>query len=488
MSLARGVVGISGLLLALSAVVALPLAAAKKDIVDTAVENEGFTTLAKALTKAKLIDALKGEGPFTVFAPNDAAFDKAFVNHGFGSKTVEELLERADLADILKYHVVAGSTLMSKDLKEGEQKVKTLQGSELTVTVANGEVKLNNGKAVAVIKDLECTNGVIHVIDTVLVPPKPDIVDTAVANGSFTVLAAALTKAGLVDALKGEGPFTVFAPTDDAFAAALKALGITKEELLARADLADILKYHVVAGSAVMSKDLKDGEQKVKTLQGSDLSVTVADGKVTLNDGKATVVTADLACSNGVIHVIDAVVLPPQQKDIVDTAVANGSFTVLAAALTKAGLVDALKGEGPFTVFAPTDDAFAAALTALGTTKEELLARADLGKILQYHVVGGSAVMSKDLKEGEQKVVTLEGSELNVKVASGKVMVNDATVIAADVEASNGVIHVIDKVLLPPAPQQSNSEASGAQAPRAAFGALTGLMAATLVALRARVN
>ena len=135
--------------------------------------------------------------------------------------------------------------------------------------------------------------------------------------------------------------------------------------------------------------------------------------------------------------------------DIVDTAVAAGSFTTLAAALTKAGLVDALKGAGPFTVFAPTDAAFEEALKALGITAEQLLARDDLADILKYHVVGGAKVMSTDLKAGEQKVGSLEGSELTVTVAGGKVMVNDASVRTADVAASNGVIHVIDKVLLP---------------------------------------
>jgi transforming growth factor-beta-induced protein len=275
-----------------------------------------------------------------------------------------------------------------------------------------------------------------------------DIVDTAVAAGSFKTLAAALTKAGLVGALKGDGPFTVFAPTDAAFAAALEALGVTAEQLLARDDLADILKYHVVAGAKVMSKDLKEGKQMVGSLEGSELAVTVAGGTVMVND--ASVTAADVDASNGVIHVIDKVLLPSSGPgDIVDTAVAAGSFKTLAAALTKAGLVGALKGDGPFTVFAPTDAAFAAALEALGVTAEQLLARDDLADILKYHVVAGAKVMSTDLKAGKQMVGSLQGSELTVTVAGGKVTVNDASVQTADVAASNGVIHIIDKVLLP---------------------------------------
>merc|ERR1719487_2961983 len=204
-------------------------------------------------------------------------------------------------------------------------KVPTLQGAELIVTIDGQTVKISG--ATVTTADLECSNGVIHVIDAVLLPPAPaskSIVETAVANGNFQTLAAALTEANLVDALSGEGPFTVFAPTDAAFEAALKALGLTAEQLLARPDLGDILKFHVASGK-VMSSDLSNG-MKVTTLQGSELTVTI-DG-TTVKIGDATVSTADLECSNGVIHVIDKVLLPPAPaaKNIVETAVANGNF------------------------------------------------------------------------------------------------------------------------------------------------------------------
>merc|ERR1712151_109432 len=194
-------------------------------------------------------------------------------------------------------------------------------------------------------------------------------------------LVEALQEAGLVDALSGPGPFTAFAPTDAAFTALLEALSVTKEELLARADLATILQYHVISGQ-VLSSDLA-ATQDVTTLSGDTLTVT-NDG-TTVMAGPATVVIADVLCSNGVIHAIDAVLLPPAPapapapSSIVDTAVGNGAFTVLVEALQEAGLVDALSAPGPFTVFAPTDAAFTALLEALSVTKEELLARADLG-------------------------------------------------------------------------------------------------------------
>merc|ERR1719210_558876 len=195
-------------------------------------------------------------------------------------------------------------------------------------------------------------------------PPAPaplSIVDTAVGNGGFTVLVEALQTAGLVDALSGPGPFTVFAPTDAAFTALLATLGVTKEALLARTDLATILQYHVLSGQ-VLSSDLA-ATQDVTTLTGDPLTVT-SDG-TTVRAGPATVVIADVDCSNGVIHAIDAVLLPPAAPappmpppapaplSIVDTAVGNGAFTVLVEALQAAGLVDALSGPGPLTVFAP---------------------------------------------------------------------------------------------------------------------------------------
>merc|ERR1712194_864323 len=184
--------------------------------------------------------------------------------------------------------------------------VTTLEGSELTVTKDGNTVMA--GSASVSTADISCSNGVIHVIDSVLLPPVPDIVETAISAGSFAVLVEALQTAGLVDALKGAGPFTVFAPTDAAFTALLDTLGVTKAELLARDDLADILKYHVLSGSSVMSADLAS-TQDVTTLEGSELTVT-KDGS-TVKAGSADVSTADISCSNGVIHIIDSVLLPP---------------------------------------------------------------------------------------------------------------------------------------------------------------------------------
>jgi transforming growth factor-beta-induced protein len=259
-----------------------------------------------------------------------------------------------------------------------------------------------------------------------------DIVDTAVAAGSFTELAKALEAAGLVDALKGDGPFTVFAPTDAAFEAFEEEnpgvlAGLSKDELTA------VLTYHVVAGAAVKSTDLKD-EQVFVTLGGSPLLVDTTGG---VKVSESSVTAADVEATNGVIHVIDKIMLPPT-KDIVEIAIEAGMFTKLAGALTAAELVEPLQGEGPFTVFAPTDDAF--------DKLAEVPSGDALKDVLLYHVVSG-AVGSGDLKAG--KVPTLLTDQSLTVSLSGGVKINDAKVTTANIIAKNGVIHVVDTVLVP---------------------------------------
>ncbi len=283
-------------------------------------------------------------------------------------------------------------------------------------------------------------------------PMLSDIVDTAVADGRFTTLVAAVQAAELVDTLKGEGPFTVFAPTDDAFAALPEG---TLDSLLLpenKQALTNILLYHVVSGK-VMAADVT-ALTSATTVLGKDVTVKVDMGNVYINE--AQVVITDIATSNGVIHVINAVLLPPadeaameEKNTIVDIAVADGRFTTLVAALTAADLVETLSGEGPFTVFAPTDDAFAA--LPAGTLDTLLLpeSKQALTDILLYHVVSGK-VMAADVVT-LSGATTVLGKDVTITVKDGNVFLNDTVqVIITDIEASNGVIHVIDAVLLPP--------------------------------------
>ena len=286
--------------------------------------------------------------------------------------------------------------------------------------------------------------------------PELDIVDTAVAAGSFGTLVAAVQAAELESTLRGDGPFTVFAPTDDAFAALPAG---TVEELLKdpKGQLAQILLYHVIPNAAVLSGDLSDG-MSVETAQGAPVTISVQDGKVMVNG--ANVVQADIQTKNGVIHVIDAVILPPAEEaapaeapaaaapgNIAEVAAAAGSFGTLLQAVQAAGLAETLAGEGPFTVFAPTDEAFAA---VPADQLQALLADPEaLKQVLLYHVVAG-AVMSTDLTDG-MEAATVQGAPVKFMLADGSAMVNDANIVTADIAASNGVIHVIDKVILPPA-------------------------------------
>jgi len=256
-------------------------------------------------------------------------------------------------------------------------------------------------------------------------------------------LVSALTQANLVTTLQGDGPFTVFAPTDQAFTDAGIDLSTfdTDEE---NQTLVDILTYHVVSGS-VLSTDLTDG-MTATALNNDELTFAVSADGVKVND--AQVSSADVIASNGVIHVIDKVLMPPADlQDIPTIAQGTGVHDSLVAALTKADLVSTLQGDGPFTVFAPTDQAFTDAGIDLNSfdTPEEIDTLKD---ILLYHVVSGS-VLSTDLTDG-MAATAINTDDLTFSVNADGVKVNDASVSSADVIASNGVIHVIDKVLKPP--------------------------------------
>ena len=277
--------------------------AAAKDIVDVAAGNPDFSSLVAAVTKAELVTTLKGPGPFTVFAPTNAAFTALLtaLNTNLGALTKEAL------TPILTYHVVAGKVQAADVVKL--KVANTVSGADIRIRVEGAKVFLTGGNGADIevtVTDIPASNGVIHVINKVLVPPK-DIVGVAV-DAKFTTLAAALTAAGLVDTLKGPGPFTVLAPTDAAFA---KLPAGTLTDLLKpenKAKLADILKYHVVPGK-VYSETVVT-LTKATTVQGKDVAIAVAGGVVTLN-GTSKVTATDILASNGVIHVIDTVLLPP---------------------------------------------------------------------------------------------------------------------------------------------------------------------------------
>ena len=292
-----------------------------------------------------------------------------------------------------------------------------------------------------------CTNGLTDTTNDIIDEGLNDIVGTADDAGVFETLLAAAEEAGLVDALKAEGPLTVFAPNDKAFEDFLNAMEMEASELLADPRLANVLKYHVVPGK-VMSSDLSDGMQAETLLSPQQITISIGEGAF-LND-EIEVITPDVEASNGVIHIIDGVLMP---DDIVDTAIKADGFDTLVTAVVTANLVDALKGPGLFTVFAPNDQAFENLITERDDVDsvEDLLGLEALESILLYHVVSGQVMAEDVLGLDGVEVETLLEQKITISIENGDVIINDSNVIITYIQTLNGVIHVIDRVLLPEA-------------------------------------
>ncbi len=469
------------------------------NIVQTAQNSSALSSLVAALTKADekagtdLIGTLSGTGPFTVFAPTNDAFTALLGSleayNSLDDFTTDE--DKALLASILTYHVVAASAL-SSDLSDG-QNLTTVQGEQLTVGIDGSTVTIKDKQgmdiAAAVVStpNIETSNGIVHVIDAVLLPQEvidainaasaKSLVEIVVETEALSVLEAVVIKADLVDTLNGDGPFTVFAPTDDAFTALLDALGDdynslddfdTEDEMNL---LKDILLYHVIPAK-VLEADLSAGE--VATALTDNKIEVIASGNTYVigdaSDVDAEITGTDIMASNGVAHTINKVLLPQAAidfvasltaKNIVETAQETEDLSLLVDALVQAdaGLVDVLSGDGPFTVFAPTNAAFAELLDILGDDYNSLTdfdtedEKSLLAKVLTYHVVSGVAALSTDLSDG-QMIETVQEESVEINIKNDMVHIIDATdenatVDLPNVETSNGVVHVIDKVLLP---------------------------------------
>ena len=408
-------------------------------VADIVIGSPNHNTLETAVIAAGLADDLSGTGPFTLFAPTDAAFA------ALPAGTVDALLldPTGALANILLYHVLDVQAL-STDLVDGMM-VTTLQGEEITVTINANGVFINDAQVTVV--DIEADNGVVHVIDAVLLPPvmpTNTIMDIVANSVDHATLEIALVASGLDETLSNPGAFTLFAPTDAAFAL-LPAGALNALLADPNGALVDVLLYHALQGT-VLSTDLSDG-MMAATLQGSDITVTINANGVFINN--AQVILADVMADNGVVHIIDAVLIPgitPVTTTVVDIIVNSPVHNILETAVIAAELADDLSGDGPFTVFAPTDAAFEALPAG---TIDALLAdpTGALAQILLYHVVAGEA-LSSSLTNG-QTITTLQGTDVTVSITGGNVFINNAQVVVADLVADNGVVHVIDAVLTP---------------------------------------
>ena len=469
-------------------------------IYDIVSGSSDHTTLKVAIDACALDGILSGPGTLTLFAPTDAAFNL------LPAGTVAALLaDIPQLTDILKHHVV-GATVMSSALSNN-QVVTTLLGTDVTVTITGGNVYIDN--AMVTVADIVADNGVVHVIDAVLLPPTDcegvvngiatldscgtchesyvylgmgtlnyvsTYADTVGLGGTFILsgsimdqqfnsnwisdpalcsnsiydivsnsadhntLKVAIDACALNGTLSAPGSLTLFAPTDAAFN--LLPAGTVAALLADIPQLTAILKHHVV-GATVMSSALSNN-QVVTTLLGTDVTVTITGGNVYIDN--AMVTFADIIADNGVVHVIDAVLLPPTPSNSIYDIVSNSAdHTTLKVAIDACALDATLSGNGPFTLFAPTDAAFN--LLPAGTVTALLNDIPQLTDILKHHVVGDS-VMSGMLSNN-QVVTTLLGTDVTITINGGNVYIDNAMVTVADIVADNGVVHVINAVLLP---------------------------------------
>jgi len=434
-------------------------------IVDVAIADGNFTTLVSALEAADLVGTLDDENAtFTVFAPTDAAFSL------LGQEAIDELLANPDeLADVLTYHVLSGSVDAEAAIAAAGTTVETVNGASVGLSLSGDDLLVNT--ATVTMTDIETDNGIIHVIDAVLMPPvitdagEATIAEVAAGDEQFSTLVAALTEANLVDTLSDpDGSFTVFAPTNAAFDMIDDA---TLDALLADPDaLNAVLLQHVVADAEVDSVTAFSlNGTNVATASGAEIPIVINTDTDTLTVGGATVTMANIQTSNGIVHVIDTVIvgdveLPAPAMSIVDVAAGNENFSTLVSLVQSAGLDTVLADTSTeFTVFAPTNDAFAAVdpaiLTALGNDAEAL------ADVLTYHVLAGQTVLQDaavSIAQSDDKLVeTANGSDVALSLSGSNLYVNTSLVSQADIMADNGVIHAVDQVILPPTSTDASS-------------------------------
>ncbi len=426
-------------------------------IVDVAVSDGNLTTLVAALQATGLDIVLADPTTkFTVFAPTDDAFAL------LGKDTIDALLADTDtLSDILTYHVISGEVNATAAIAAAGTIVDMVNGDAVGLSL-NGDKLLVN-TATVIITDIQADNGIIHVIDAVLLPPEDmtepsmNIVEVALADpDNFSTLVAALTAADLVTTLSDEdATFTVFAPTNAAFEL---IAGSTLTALLADTDaLSKVLLQHVVAEVAVNSVNAYAlSGTMVATASMAKVGLNINMATDTLTFGGANVVIKDIYTTNGIIHVIDAVIigdvaLPEPDMSLVDVASGNPDLSILVSALQSTGLDITLANlDNDYTVFAPTNAAFAKlpAGTIEGLTSEQL------ANILLYHVVPGTVLSDEAINFAQSMNNTVPMANDAIAALSftdGMLFINGAKVSAANVMAKNGVVHLIDNVIMPPA-------------------------------------
>ncbi len=421
----------------------------KPTVVDIAIEAD-FNALVGAVVATDLVGTLTGPGPFTVFAPTDTAFETLET----AVQTDLTLVSGDVVANILLHHVVAGDFDSSVvTATTGFTSQAKLPLAVDTSGLPSGPITIGGANLTtnAALLDLDARNGVVHVMDQVIVPPT--IIDVATELDAFSLLEIAVGRASAdvqsalepdtLDVPNPASPITVFAPTDDAFIAAGIDPATISENLLNR-----VLQHHAVVGQN-LSTDLSDG-QVIPTLNGN-ITVNVAnDQSVSLTDesgNTVNVIDTDIRTLTGVIHVIDGVLIP--KPTVVDIAI-EADFTSLVDAVVAADLVGTLTSTGPFTVFAPTNQAFIDLGVDLSVVSTDVVAN-----ILLHHTATGdfdsTAVLGATSLPTEAKTslaIDTSGLPANPVTIGGANLTTDPNFL--DLDARNGIVHVMDGVIVPP--------------------------------------
>lgn len=452
----------NGVIHAVDAVIGLP------DVTTFVTADPNFTILVEALTREEdytFVETLQltdDPAPFTVFAPTNEAFQNVLDElelAGLGN------IPSDLLASILSYHVVAQANVRSGDLSD-DMSVETLESGSFTVHLGdNVTITDENGRTSTIVAaDVQANNGVIHVLDTVILPENDGIeiesntiADFFAGNEDYSSLLAALEATGLTGVFTGTEGYTFFAPNNDAFAAFLNENGFSSLDEVPEDLLTEVLMNHLQAG-VITSGDLSTGYiESMATGMASEenLSMYINTEDGVIINGMVSVTTADIEADNGIIHAVDAVIGLP---DIVDFATADPTFDILVQALTLEDdftfvkTLQMIEDPAPFTVFAPTNKAFADLLEELEIDSLDDIATETLSEVLSYHVITGANARSADLRDA-MEVETLQGEEITINV-SDTVSLTDANgrtsrLVVADVQANNGVIHAVDTVILP---------------------------------------
>ena len=450
-------------------------------VYQVATSFDDYSILVKLVNEAGLDDDLQGNGPFTVFAPNNRAFeilmDALLIN-------IDDLLNLPILKDVLFYHI-PGQYLLAQDLPNGDLKTLKPDGQSIFVDMDNNKfiegfvidgidiIDNQHDRANILFGNVETKNGVVHVIDRVLIPLFNSIVQIATSFDDYTILVKLVEEAGLVPLLSdpNSGPFTVFAPNNRAFEILMDQININIDDLINLPILKEVLFYHLLSGGSLTSqlptsdyKTIRTDQQSIyidNNYNGDDV-FDVSGIYVTDNQhDTANVIIGNVEAENGVVHVIDRVLIPLFDS-IVQVATSFDDYTILVQLVQEAGLVDVLTNDGPFTVFAPNNDAFFRLMDALLINIDDLLNLPILKEVLFYHLLNGYK-LSVDLPTGNYETVRTDKQTIYINSDNSNdntgfdvtgIYVTDnqhdtANVLFGNVEAKNGVVHVIDAVLIP---------------------------------------